>query len=86
MRKYPGATFEGKEPLTDKDAAELIVFEAEQILSDRYLRSIVEHRRRRFAAAIGPVALECSMALGFAMSGMFFPISHIRTRKDNDFQ
>lgn len=84
MRKYPGETFEGREPLTDKDAAELIVFEAEQILSDKYLRSVVEHRSRRFAAAIGPIALECTMALGFAMSGMFFPISYIRARKNND--
>jgi len=86
MSKYPGESFEGKERPTDKNAAELVVFEAEQILSNRYFRSLIEYRRRRFAATIGPMALECSISLGFSMSGMFLAIEYIPTRKDNDIK
>ncbi len=80
MPRYYGETFEGKEPLTDENAAELIVFEAEQILFDKHTKSVLEHRTRRFVAAAGPIALECSIMLGFAIGGMFFSRTYIRKR------
>ncbi len=82
MAKYHGETFEGREPLTNETAAELIVFEAEQILSDKHARSVLEHKTRKIAAAAGPIALEGTITLGFAMGSMFFPISYIRNHKD----
>jgi hypothetical protein len=86
MPKYPGETYEGREPLTNKNAADLIVFEAEQILFNKHAKSVLEHKSRRFVAAAGPVAVEGTVILGLAMGGMFFPLSNIRKPNDTEIK
>lgn len=79
----PKESREGQERLTNKNAAEIVVYDAEKILSDRHTKSILEHRTRRFIAEAGPIILEGTIVVGFAMGSMFFPLSYLYQSNDS---